>query len=457
MKVMKVKTKFIKALILCFILMLGISSTSFAATKTFKLKTVDPQKTFSIKFNYYINSSSIKDKIIVTNNNGNIINARIDVQNNVVKVKAPEGGYMPGEYTLSIFNNIKSICNKTSKYDYIMKFNVIANKDIGNLKVHYIDVGQGDSILIQQNGSNMLIDAGTNKASNTVVNYLKAKGVNKLDYVIATHPHEDHIGGMASVINNFNVSKFIMAKVTHNSNTFKNMVNALKDKGIKITVPNVGDNYSLGTSNFTIVAPNSKQYDNLNNYSIVTKLRFGNNSFLFTGDAESLSEGEILAKQLDIQADVLKLGHHGSRTSSTEAFLDKVSPQYAIVSCGKENSYRHPHKVTMDKLQSRNIKVYRTDELGTIIATSNGKNITFNTSSGSYTSGDNKPSIEPKPQVKSEVKPKPTQGIESTVYITKSGKKFHRISCGSLRKSCISISREEAIKKGYIACNKCKP
>lgn len=481
---MKIKTKFIKRLIVCFILMLVISKTSFATTKVFPVKNVNKDKVFSVKFNYDINPSTIKDKIIVKDTNGNIINTTASVENNVIKVTPPKYGYQGGTYTLNILDGIKSISNKLTKYNYNMKFNVVTTSaNIGNLKVHYINVGQGDSILIQQDEHNMLIDAGSNKTSSTVANYLKSKGVNKLDYVIATHPHEDHIGGMAYVINNFNVNKFMMAKVTHTSNTFKNMVSALKNKGLKITVPNVGDKYNLGTSTFTIVAPNSNKYNNLNNYSIVTKLKFGNNSFLFTGDAESLSEGEILAKQLDIQSDVLKLGHHGSKTSSTTSFLDKVNPKYAIVSCGKENSYRHPHRVTMDNLQSRNIKVYRTDESGTVISTSDGENITFNCKEGTYNYGDNNStSISNNTTGIGLVKPKPTSkqnndivgkqsdkshnngsvvnntiiSKQGKVYYTAKGKCYHSIkSCPTLRRSKNIMTGTASNCGGRRPCSKC--
>jgi beta-lactamase superfamily II metal-dependent hydrolase len=265
----------------------------------------------------------------------------------------------------------------------------VANSDVqsvieGDLKVHYIDVGQADSILIQQNGYNMLIDGGNNEDSDLVINYLKQQGVTKLDYVIGTHPHEDHIGGLDVAIKSFDIGKVILPKVTSTTQTFEDVVNAIADKGLKIITPVVGDTYELGSAQWTIVAPNSSSYDDLNNYSIVIKLKFGNNSFIFTGDAEDVSEGEILAKQLDIQGDVLKIGHHGSNSSTTTEFLEKVNPSYAVISVGADNKYGHPYQETMDKLKNKGIEVYRTDECGTIVCTSDGNNITFNTDPGDY-------------------------------------------------------------------------
>lgn len=333
------------------------------------------------------------------------------------------------------------------------------NKTIGNLKVHYIDVGQGDSILIQQDGHNMLIDAGTNAAETIVVNYLKSNGITKLDYVIGTHPHEDHIGGLDKVIDTFEVGQVFMPKVTHTSQTFKSVVTSIKNKGLKITTPKVGDSYGLGNATWQILAPVSASYDNLNNYSIVTKLKFGNNSFIFTGDAESLSEGEILKKQLDISSDVLKVGHHGSRTSTTQNFLNKVNPKYAVISCGKGNKYGHPTQETLNKLKNKSIQTYRTDECGNVIATSDGNNIAFNTKPGSY-NGYKATKATPTPQPKPT--PTPSSVTESqpnseTVYITNTGKKYHKIGCKSLIKSKISINKNEATNKGYSPCKMCNP
>ena len=299
-------------------------------------------------------------------------------------------GINPATYTKDIINN-NYITNltvlggegvvPTSTVNTLLS---AVNTNTSLLKVHYIDVGQADSILIENNGKFALIDGGNNADGNLVVNYLKSKGVSKLDYVIATHPQEANIGGLDDVINNFSIGKVIMPKATTTTKTYEDVLTAIRNKGLTITLPKTGDKYSIGGATFTILAPNSESYDSLNNYSVVVKLTYLNNSFLFTGDAETLSENEMINKGLDLKADVLKVGHHGSSTSTSQGFLDRVNPKYAVVSVGKDNSYGHPNKTVMDRLQSKNINIYRTDESGTIIATSNGNNITFNVSPGSY-------------------------------------------------------------------------
>ncbi|MGE5628888.1 MAG: ComEC/Rec2 family competence protein [Solirubrobacterales bacterium] len=248
------------------------------------------------------------------------------------------------------------------------------NPDI--LKVDYIDVGQGDSILIQLNGKNMLIDAGTNESQGKLLAYLKNQNIRKLDYVIATHPHEDHIGGMAEVIKSFEIGAFYAPKKVANTKTFEDMVNALKSKNLKIDTAKEGVVINFGSNaNCLMLAPNSENYEDVNNYSAVIKLTYKNTSFLFTGDAQKLSEKEMLDKGLDLSCDVLKVGHHGSSTSSSAAFLDKASPKVAVISCGKNNDYGHPHKQTVTTLKKRNIKIYRTDVDGTVLIESDGKNI----------------------------------------------------------------------------------
>ncbi len=307
---------------------------------------------------------------------------------------------------------------------------------LNDMKVHYIDVGQGDSELIQIGDKNVLIDAGCN--DNKALNYLKSQGISKLDCVIATHPHEDHIGGMTSVINNFEIGEFYAPKVTHTTRTFENMIKALQSKGLKITTKNVGDALTIGNATMQFLAPNSSIYQDLNNYSIVIRLKYGNTSYLFTGDAESLSEGEILAKQLDISADVLKLGHHGSHSSTSQAFLDKVNPQYAIVSCGKGNDYGHPHKETIDKLNAKNIEILRTDVSGTIVSTSNGNDISFNVNTSVSSTGNT------------------TKTKSNTVWVAnKTSKVYHSSKDCSNMKSPSEISLEDVQAKGLKPCSKC--
>jgi competence protein ComEC len=254
----------------------------------------------------------------------------------------------------------------------------------GQLKVHYINVGQADSILIQQGSQNMLIDAGTNASANTLIGYLKAENIKKLDYLILTHPHEDHIGGADVVIDTFNIGTVLMPKVTSNTKTFKDVVTSMNKKSLKAKLPVVGDSFKLGEASCNILGPINTVVGDLNTYSIVLKLTFGSNKFIFTGDAQVSNEKDMINKGMDLSADVLKLGHHGSRTSTSQQFLDKVNPKYAVISCGIKNDYGHPHKEVMQRLQAKKIKVYRTDENGTIVCTSDGKNISFSTEPEDY-------------------------------------------------------------------------
>lgn len=237
-------------------------------------------------------------------------------------------------------------------------------------------MGQADSILIQVNNKNLLIDAGNYEDGNKVVTYLKKQGVKKLDYIIATHPHEDHIGGMSFIIKKFDIGQFYAPKKTNTTKTFEQMVSALKNKNIKINQAKNGVSLNLGSNTrCEILAPNSNNYDNLNNYSAVIKLSYGSTNFLFMGDAEKISEREIIESGANISCDVIKVGHHGSSSSSSIEFLDLVSPKLAIISCGKNNDYGHPHKQTLDNLKQKNIIIYRTDLNGTIILQSDGNKI----------------------------------------------------------------------------------
>jgi len=244
--------------------------------------------------------------------------------------------------------------------------------------VHYIDVGQGDSILIQVNNKNLLIDAGPKSDKKKLLNYLSSLHLDKLDYVIATHPHEDHIGNMDDVINDYNVLAFYAPKVQSTTKTFEEMVEALKSKGLKINVIKKGTNsINLGeNTKVTIFSPMKDSYENLNNYSPVIKIEYGNTSFLFTGDAEKDVEKEILATNEDISADVLKVGHHGSSTSTSMDFINKVNPSIGVISVGQDNTYNHPNEDTIKRLTQNKVKIYRTDKDGTVIISSDGSNIT---------------------------------------------------------------------------------
>lgn len=246
-----------------------------------------------------------------------------------------------------------------------------------DLKVHFIDVGQADSILVQQGNHSMIIDAGNNDDETIVKQYIEELGITKFDYVIGSHVHEDHIGSLDGVINAYNIDKIIFSKQTSTTKTFENFIKAVKNKGLKLYSPKVGEVFALGDATFEVMAPNSSSYESANDYSIVIKLEYGDTSFLLTADAESISETEMLNKNLNLKSDVLKLGHHGSKTSTTQKFLDEVNPEYAVISVGRYNRYGQPNKSVMNRLKKAGITVYKTDTQGSIVAISDGENISF--------------------------------------------------------------------------------
>ena len=261
---------------------------------------------------------------------------------------------------------------------YCLQFTSLYNKTNSNsnyLTVYFIDVGQGDCILVNVNDYNLLIDSGPSSARKTLLDYLDTLSISRLDYVIATHPHEDHIGNMDALIRKYHIGKFLAPKVTSSTLTFENMVTALNDKNLKISVISTGSNsINLGkeASIMFYTLPNTNIYDELNLYSPIIKLTYKNISFLFTGDAELENEEFLIKNEINLKSDILKIGHHGSSSSTCEAFLNSVNPKVAIISVGSNNKYGHPAASTLNLLKNYHIKVYRTDLLGNIILKSDG-------------------------------------------------------------------------------------
>lgn len=273
----------------------------------------------------------------------------------------------------NLFDNVS---NATASINDSTKSDKIDAKVEENLSVSFIDVGQADSILIRNGNYNMLIDAGNNEDGEKLVNYFKSLGIEEFTYVFATHPHEDHIGGMDDIINNFKIDNYYMSNKLSTTKTFMDVLDALDGRNLKYTVPNKGDTLKLGDANIKVIYPGDDK-SNINDSSIVLKITYGKNSFLLTGDATSNVERKIYNE--DIKSDVLKVAHHGSTYSSTDEFLDSVGAKYAVISVGKNNTYNHPSNRTLDKLNKRNIKVYRTDLDGTITFTSDGENLSVQT------------------------------------------------------------------------------
>lgn len=361
-------------------------------------------------------------------------------------------------------------------------------KQLDELAVHFINVGQGDATLITCGNNAMLIDAGDNSKGTAVQNYLQKQGIAKLDYLIGTHPDSDHIGGLDVIITKFDCDKIIMPDCTNDTVTYRDVIDAMSYKGYKNTLPVVGQKYQLGDAGFTIIAP-AQKYDDTNSNSVGILLSHGDKNFLFTGDAEEAAEADMVSAGIDIRCDVYQVGHHGSNTSSSSALLDAAKPEYAVISCGEGNSYGHPRAETLNNFRSRGIKVYRTDEQGTIIAKSDGKMVTFDespsttwiageptgnnagvdgnsagvggnsagVSGNSAGVGDNSAEVADN---RSDVTAQETQKRAETYILNTKTKKFHRAACGSLptkNRKDTDMSRNEIVSNGYSPCKKCNP
>lgn len=307
----------------------------------------------------------------------------------------------------------------------------------GDMQVHFIDVGQGDAALITCGEHAMLFDAGGNDKGTLLQFYLMKQGIRQLDYVIGSHPEADHIGGMDVILLKYNCDKVMLPDVKMDTATYQDVLNVMQCKNYKITIPKVGETYQLGEAFFTIIAPNREDYgDNMNNYSIGIKLVHGENVFIFTGDAETQAEEDMLKNGIPLDANVLKVGHHGSCDASSREFMKAVSPEYAVISCGKGNEYGHPHKETLDILEDMGAEIFRTDEQGSIIALSDGKTIVWSLT----------------PQV----------SWQEPYYVgNKNNRKLHRSTCNSLPKEWNQVifeSKEEAVGAGFTGfCSGCKP
>ena len=322
------------------------------------------------------------------------------------------------------------------------------------MRVHFIDVGQADSAFIELgNGQTMLIDAG--RSGGDVVDYIRNLQYDSIDFVVATHPHDDHIGGMATVLENFKIGKMYMPRQEHTISAFVNMLNVIENKNIELHTAKAGVNITTsGIIKIDILAPFSDSNSNLNNASAVVRITYGDTVMLFTGDAEHVIENQLLDSGID--ADVLKVGHHGAGSASSRSFIKAVSPEVAVISVGEGNSYGHPHSDTLAILNEVGADIYRTDEQGTVVVTADHhKKITVDKKAS--TIKENAPPVVQTPAEKiEENEPSVSNNQSQVVYRTRTGKKYHRSGCSYL-KSKIETTVSEAQSMGLGPCSRCNP
>ena len=314
----------------------------------------------------------------------------------------------------------------------------------GSLQVHFIDVGQADAALVICDGHYMLIDGGNAEDSDLVYSYLERHGAKNLDYMVASHAHEDHIGGLSGALNYAKVDTALCPVTEYSSKVFQNMVKYLEQQGKSLTVPAPGDKFDLGSARVEILGP-VQEYDDTNNTSIVLRIDYGETSFLFTGDMETGAEKDLLESGADVRATVLKAGHHGSDTSTGYQFLREVSPRYTVLSVGEGNKYGHPSDEVLSRFRDAGTEVYRTDMQGHVIAESDGKTVTFRTEKEADTATN------------------PTGNSTLQMYVGNSGsKKFHLSDCASAKniqedKKVVFLTRLQAVLEGYEPCGRCNP
>ena len=341
-----------------------------------------------------------------------------------------------------------NISNETSE-----TFSAPSLPDDAGFVVHFIDVGQGDAALIVCDGETMLIDGGSSDNSSIIYSYLKKNGITKLNYVVGTHPDDDHIGGLSGALNYASVDRAFCSVNEYDGWAFENFQKYLNKQNVAIEVPSPGTTLSLGSADVTVLAP-IETLEEVNNNSIVIRIVYGNTSFMFTGDAEFSEESLILASGQEIDSDVLKVGHHGSEYSTSTTFLKEVSPSVAVISCGTENDYGFPKQRVLDSLKKQDVEVFRTDLSGDILIYSNGEDLYVSTEKALPED----PFTAPQP-----LQADPSEIPDCDYVVNRSSGKFHVPGCESVAKMkeknkwCFKGDRETLIAEGYEPCQICNP